>query len=330
MHGHESGWPRWNRAGAVKATVDRTLKPELRDSSRLREDAVPHAISMRYLLLVCAGLSGAAGLIYEIVWSRQLLLAYGSTTYSTAAVLAGFIGGLALGALLVARLHRRIRRPLTVYMGIEVLVALYGAVSLALIGQLSSLGGDVDLDRGMAGLMLEPLLVGGMAMILPTVAMGAALPVLLLEMDRRGQDALGFAGWIYGANTFGAAVGAASAGFVLLPLVGMTGTLTVAVGLGLAAAAIAWSAAKSPSLETVATGESSTRQAKFGRFPRALALAVFLAGIAGLGYEVVWTRILVLVIGSSTYAFALILTVFIFGVAFGSCWGSHRRTRLRA
>ena len=271
-------------------------------------------------------LSGATGLVYELLWVRVLYQSFGSTIQSVTTVVAAYMGGLGLGAWLFGRRADRHAKPAALYGWLEIAIGGFGLVSplvLALahrvyVGTAGALalgsGASVALRFGLAALVL----------LIPTTLMGGTLPALTkgfmgAERDRL-QPSLGR---LYALNTLGAVVGTALAGFVLVERVGIQGSLigTAAVNLALGAAALALAQPLEPG-----------PAAPPGRAPapdtlRRLALVLLaLTAFASLLDEIAWTRVLVMVVGGSTYAFTLVLLMFLLGIGLGSAVVAGRRT----
>lgn len=311
----------------------------IRTDGRMPEPGKPRIIGLVY---ACCLLSGAAALTYEVVWNRELLTVFGSTTYATAAILAAFLGGMALGAGLAAQVVHRIARPLLAYALVELTVATYalafGPLLAGLAVPYARLWASLGATPG--SLLSGPLVMGGVLLLVPMVALGATLPLLGESLERSGCAGSRFAGRLYGFNTVGAAAGALGAGFLLLPWLGMGGATAVAIGLNVAAAVLALRAAALsrealaeappvPAPRLVPTGAAEPKLASPRRRIGLLAAVVLCSSVAALAYEVVWTRILVLIVGSSTYAFSLTTGVYIAGLALGSFWIASRVERLR-
>jgi spermidine synthase len=294
---------------------------------------------MRHTRLVLAVfvLSGAAGLIYEVVWSRQLVLVFGNTTQAVSTILTGYFGGMAIGSVVGGRVADRSRSPIRLYGLIElVLVAVVIAtpVTFRLLHEvyrgaydaLETLPGAIGLVRfGLALLALAPA----------TVLMGATLPTLTRYLTRDAHLSAAF-GRLYAANTLGAIVGTFAAGLVLIELLGLTGTLVVgalcSATAGLVALAISREpggdrrAARGPAPEV---SRAAARRATVGVARPSLALAVaFVSGLTSLGYQVLWTRLLSSGTGNSTYVFTLILGMFLIGIALGAAVFTILRSRL--
>jgi spermidine synthase len=289
---------------------------------------------MRHSRLVLAIfiLSGAAGLMYEVVWSRQLVLVFGNTTQAISTILTGFFGGMAIGSFAGGRLADRVRSPLRLYGLIEivlVVVVLLTPLTFRLIH---------ELYRGFYGsLETQPILLALVRFVLAilalapaTVLMGATLPSLTRSLTRGGHLSVAF-GKLYAANTVGAIIGTFVAGLVLIELLGLTGTLVVAA-CGSAIAGISalllsrgvsaadtddasFPAAPAPAIPT-ATVEG--RFDKTASRPTLALLLAFVSGLTSLGYQTLWTRLLSSGTGNSTYVFTLILGMFLIGIAIGA------------
>jgi len=276
---------------------------------------------MAALVTILFFASGMAGLAYQIVWVRALGLVVGATLWSAVAVVAAYMGGMAVGSALVARYAARLRAHLRWYAAAEAAAA---AVALATPPAIAGLA------RVASGLGPEPLGTWGLPLAgrfllawsflaLPTVAMGATLPLLVERV--RGSGIGGRVARLYAANTFGAVAGVLSASFVTLPVVGERATLAAFAGLGLAVAGLAWL------LETRVPARRPLPGGATDAGPGVPLAVPALLGFVALACELVWTRVLVLHLGSRVYAFALILAVFLVGLAGGSALVRGRDTR---
>ena len=273
------------------------------------------------LLLLFIG-SGCAALIYEIVWLQLLQLIVGSSAVSLGVLLGTFMGGMCLGSLLLPRLVAAHRHPLRVYAALELGIA---ALGLALIFGLPLID-DLYAAIGTPG-WLGLALRGGIAalcLLPPTLLMGATLPAVARWVEATPQGIAGL-GFFYGGNIAGAVLGCLLAGFYLLRLYDMQVATFVAVAINVAVALIALAiAARSPVREG-ASQPGTPPQAAAGH-RRSLALGIYLAiglsGLAALGAEVVWTRLLSLLLGGTVYTFSIILAVFLTGLGIGSTFGA--------
>ena len=196
----------------------------------------------RAAILALFLLSGASGLIYQVVWFRLLATVFGATVPAATTVLAAFMGGLALGSYLLGRYGDRSRRPLRLYAGYELGIAVTALAALAAIERMRPVAVLLSnaLGAGGAGLIAARFVVAFLVVLIPTTLMGATLPVLSRALVRRRAEAGVHLSALYAANTWGAAVGALLAGFLLIRLLGLRGTVLVAAALNAAVAAAAW------------------------------------------------------------------------------------------
>jgi spermidine synthase len=267
----------------------------------------------RAALAAAALLSGAAGLAYQILWTRQLTLVLGHTVAAVSTVLAAFMGGLGLGHLLAARSVDRLdRRALArLYAALEGGIAVLGLLLLALV--------RLPLPAS-SGLRFA---FGALAVLVPATLMGATLPALA-ALARPAPTRLGAAaGGLYAANTAGAVLGSLATALALLPWLGVRRSTVAAALLNLAAAGLAWWWARwappTPSAARGAKKESAARLRPAEALPASAVLMVLaLSGLGALADEVAWTRALILLIGPTAYAFAFIVASVIAGLAVGS------------
>src|SRR5438094_3465615 len=274
-------------------------------------------------------LSGATGLVYELLWVRLLYQSFGSTIQSVTTVVAAYMGGLGLGAWLLGRRADRHPRPAALYGRLEIAIGVFGIVSPAVLGlaRHAYVGAAAALGAGSLGSLALRFGLAALVLLVPTTLMGGTLPVLPRALTGTDRAALKrWLGRLYALNTLGAVVGAALAGFVLTEHVGIRASLwvTAAVNVGPGAAAIAL-ARPIPALPaTIDPG----REPGVPRHRDALhTVALVLLGctaFASLLDEIAWTRVLVMVVGGSTYAFTLVLLVFLLGIGAGSAVVARR------
>jgi spermidine synthase len=276
---------------------------------------------MRALVLAFFFISGMCGLLYEVVWIRVAGTVIGNTTFAIGTVVGVFMGGLALGAWWGGRqADRRQGAALLRLYG-----ALEGGVALAAVAVPLLIAASEPIFRGLWNSVgqvtvlyaaLRALLMGAV-LIVPTTLMGATLPVLTRFLSESSQAAAAEAGRAYAINTFGGVAGTLLSGLWLIPAFGLRATTfsAVVLNLAIAAASIALARGKSGTVDPAPADEPP---------PRRVALVVSaLSGFSSLIYEVAWTRSLVLSLGSTVYAFTLILTAFILGLAAGSAIASR-------
>jgi spermidine synthase len=274
------------------------------------------------LLYLLAFLSGFAALVYQVAWSRMLALTFGSSTLAVSAVVAGFMGGMGIGAWLYHRVGGagdRAESPLRSYGFLEIVIGIATAAFtllfvplpqwFAALSQVLPSGVFMDLTRAVLVFIL---------LVIPAALMGATYPALCQVLLRDAADVKNRLGWIYGLNTLGAACGALAAGFLMVEVFGSRGSVHVAnainVGVGVVALFLSrrWQASASgpsasPSLDQLRTS-----------LPVWIAgIVLFGSGFATLGYEIVWFRALHYVMGSGTYVLSTALVIFLVGLGVG-------------
>ena len=285
--------------------------------------------SLRGAVLALFVASGAAGLIYQVVWSRELVLVFGNTTQAVATIVTAFMAGLGFGSLLGGRLADTSARPLRLYGLVELAVA---AMAALLPFAFSSLA---ELYRGVWPSLVErPGQLAGVrfALALAAVApatflMGMTLPLLTRYLVRTLDEAGARLGELYAANTVGAMAGTLLGGFVLIELFGLHLTSYVAVALNLVAGVGALLLSRRWETGPDAAGGPAARRERparpevpraFRPRRRAVLAATFVSGFVSLALEVLWTRMLAEGTGSSIYIFTTILAIFLLGIALGS------------
>lgn len=267
------------------------------------------------LLTLLFFLSGAAGLIYEIAWERLLELYFGVTMTAITLIVASYMCGIGLGSLLGGRIAQNLERPILIYGLIEAGIGIFGFLSSAIINWIGqhTAGAPYTLV----------FLLSFLVLLIPTVLMGMTLPLLTQSSVDRVETSGQVIGLLYGINTLGAAIGSLFAGYVLIGKFGFDGTTYIAalLNLGVALIAIVFarrivrkqsSEEKAPDTKT-ASSSWSYRQILF---------ASFLVGYIGLGFEMVWIRVLHVINKNSSYGFPSILFIFLTGLALGGYfWG---------
>lgn len=278
--------------------------------------------------------SGACGLIYEVVWSRVLALSFGTTQVAISTVLATYMAGLGMGSAAAARLAPRIKRPLLVYGILEVVIGIYALAVSPLLYDLRAVYGFLGAEPSGAATTFFQVVLTVAALLVPTACMGATLPVLSKALVTPKEAGSG-SGKLYAANTVGAVVGALSAGFLLIGWLGLAVTVQVtaalSVGVGVAAAALHLAKAKRVGGKLPGTAKKTAAETVLVEGPAARAsiggfslpvfgamLAAFLAGGVSLSNQVVWTRVLGIVLDGTVYGFSALLGSFLCGLALGS------------
>lgn len=290
------------------------------------------------LLLLLFFCSGISGLVYQVLWLRVLSLTFGVTVFAVSTVLASFMAGLALGSYAAGRIADRLRNPLLAYGIAEVCIGVAALLVPPLIFGLQ--GVYKGLYDALGG---APLLVGAvrvvlafLIMLVPTSLMGATLPIIIKSSLLRAEGLSQNVSLLYAVNTFGAIVGTAAAGFYLVGTYGIqaTTTLAAAVNIVVGLAAVVAARLLGPTLaEAQAALRATARTAPAGEttpsgVQRLVFAAFALSGCCSLAYEVVWSRVLAMFFNSSVYAFTVMLTTVLFGIAVGS-WAINPLMRRR-
>jgi len=268
------------------------------------------------VLLLLFAASGCAALIYEVVWLQLLQLVIGSTAVSMAVLLGTYMGGMCLGSLALPRLISAQRHPFRVYATLELGIGLIGIAVLTVMPVVVRLY-TANAGHGFLGILLRGL-VSALCLLPPTILMGATLPALArwLETTPQGVSWMGF---LYGGNTAGAVLGCLLAGFYLLRVHDMTTATFVAAAINGAVALISVILAKRTAHQS-RTDARATAIKTPGTWPIYVTIAA--SGLCALGAEVVWTRLLSLMMGATVYTFSIILAVFLAGLGLGSGAGS--------
>jgi len=268
---------------------------------------------LRYRTVIYAGtlLTGATGLVYQVVWQKYLSFIVGSETRSVSLVVAVFLGGLAAGYHFWGRASERAaerRKLLRLYGAIELGIGAYAALFPLYVQLLTSIS-----QRAPSGFLTDTLLALS-TLLLPTFCMGATIPLLVAVVPETAAEVHLCHAKIYGINTLGAGLGAFGASFVLVPRFGLDGTLLLAAGVNLAVGAafllnrLRHAVAKDRPIETVPH-----------RFPiGAVYCYTLVTGMVTLSLEVLFVRVLGLTVGSGPHNFAIVIGVFILGLAAGS------------
>jgi spermidine synthase len=293
--------------------------------------------------------SGATALVYQVAWSRSLSLVFGASFEAISIVLASFMGGLAAGGFILGRVGGRLGRPLRVYAALELGVAFFAMALPWLLQRVDDvyLSIALEIEGTSATLNAARIAMAFSVLLLPTFCMGGTLPILMREFVRHpGKFREGLAG-LYAINTIGAVLGALTAGFVLLPTIGVWHTqlaaalTNVAIGFG----ALVIDRFSPPIFATGGTDSKTDVQSHMDEieplvagtepesrssfWPYRLAFwGTAVAGLASLVLEVAWSRAIVIASGANTYSFTIMLATFLTGIAIGS-WMVHQRAPRR-
>ena len=280
-----------------------------------------------YLILTFFFLTGLTGLAYELVWIRLLILSFGSTQFAITTVLATFMAGLALGSVIFGRVVDRFSAPLKVYGVIEIVLGIYCIISplvFHLVKYLYLYASPITPDSTFRA-AFEPVqfALSLLVLIVPTTLMGGTLPVLVKYLAR--SEKIGFnIALPYAVNTLGAVTGCLVTGLFALYYFGVNATVYVAGAVDIVIGVLILVLYKNaPRVESGQIRPEAAAAAFFSqgskrRLNAVIISAFFLSGFASLAYEVLWTRVLSLVLGSSVYAFTIMLATFLAGIGIGS------------
>ena len=277
--------------------------------------------------LLC--LSGVAGLIYQVLWIKQLALVVGVDVHAVTIGVSAFFGGLALGGWLVGRLADRTPCAWRLYLWLECVIALLGIGATLALAHAAAPFVWLETRVGAAAWLVPVLVVA-----LPAVAMGGTLPALMRAIGAHRESLGQTGGRLYAANTAGAIAGTLLAAFVTLPLLGVTGSAIAAASLNGVAALGAWWFGRrlSPRFAPEATAPApiGDRMPAPPAASRRFALTLYaLAGGIALGYEVVWSQAIVQFLSTRAFAFAVMLATYLAGLVIGSAIVARRVDRSR-
>ncbi|MDJ0763730.1 MAG: fused MFS/spermidine synthase [Myxococcota bacterium] len=297
-------------------------------------------------------LSGMAGLIYELVWTRMLVLVFGNTMYATSTVLSAFMAGLAMGSVTIGRyIDQRPRNLIRLYGLLEVFIGGFALLFPFILNLASPLYAAVyrAVDGSLFVVNTARFVLCFALILIPSFFMGGTLPTIVKYVVGNAPQTLGRrAGLFYSLNTFGGVLGCLITGFALLGQLGLAGSTYVAVGLNAAVAGIALLLGRldlrpSPAAEVKGHSKRATSKpraaskqtvsAPYIAYPRGIRIAVIVAiglsGCSALALEVLWTRMLALFTSSTVHSFAAILSVFLGGIALGSLIYSQVLSRIQ-
>ncbi|HML15770.1 MAG TPA: fused MFS/spermidine synthase [Bryobacteraceae bacterium] len=270
-----------------------------------------------FLLVLFAG-SGCAALIYEVVWFQLLQLVIGSSAISLGVLLATYMGGMCLGSLLLPRLVSSREHPLRVYALIEGGIGICGVLVLFGVPLLDHAYAAIA-GHGAWGIVLRAVLAA-ICLLPPTLLMGASLPAIARWIEAT-PEGVSWLGYFYGGNIAGAVFGCLLAGFYLLRVHDMAVATWVAVAVNIAVSVLSFRLSEkteyTPQQENVLEAPSRAEGAMW------VYITIGISGLCALGAEVIWTRLLSVMIGATVYTFSIILAVFLTGLGLGSAVGAH-------
>lgn len=277
------------------------------------------------LLIIAFFFSGASALVYQVLWVKQLTLTFGSTTLAVSTILACFMAGLAFGSYLMGTKITTIKRVLIIYALLEICIGVY-ALFLPLLFEttdyLYKLVWPYTNDIHLLLPIIRFFLVF-IVLIIPTTLMGATLPLLVKYYINTDDLIVKYVSFLYGINTLGAVFGALLCGFVLLETLGITFTNYIAIGFNFIAAIISIIIEKKDQLsnpKNLINEDIILTKYNYNLKNKLILIIMLLSGFTAMMYEIIWSRLLVLIFGSTTYAYTAMLAVFLMGISLGSIY----------
>ncbi len=290
-----------------------------------------YSVKSLWLIGVCFVFSGSTGLIYEVLWARMLGLVFGATTLAVSTVLAAFMGGLALGSALGGRFATRIRRPVRAYGLIEIGIALYALAVPFLFSSVDNLYALIwqQFHPGFFVFSVWRFVLSCLMLLVPATLMGATLPVLSAALVRSPGFKSTSVTRLYTCNLVGAICGTVAAGFFLLPTLGVRATIYAAAAINICIGVVTIFADRTNAVSGTANAndevstESSPESQPFSAAQeingkRFWLFCAFVSGFVTISAQVAWTRVLTMIIGSSTYAFTIVVALFWIGLSAGA------------
>ncbi len=301
---------------AIVDTIRGTPLASEQPSGRRRLDALVPVLFLA---------SGAAGLIYQVVWTQDLVLVFGDTTQAVVTTVTAFLAGLGIGALIGSAVGARLRRALAVYGILEIAVGCLALLMPLAFDVVATMFRSAYLTLPSLEVALIRFALAFVALTPVTLLMGMSLPVLTKHLVRTDPDVGERIARLYGLNTLGAVLGSVISGFLLIELLGLLGTTYVAVALNLCAGggAVLISRTLPRTGGNLAADEQPAPPARKRRPPlrprqRLLLGVTLVSGFVSLALEVLWTRVMLQGTGSSIYVFVTVVAVFLIGIACGS------------
>jgi spermidine synthase len=288
-------------------------------SARLRDAA----------LVALFFLSGASGLVYEVVWLRMLIRAFGVTVYAVSTVLVLYMTGLAAGSILCGKWLSKRSSPLRLYGAVEIAIGASSWVSSALMSVLPSVVQSRFGAWSGAEIVVVRFLLSLIVLLPPTLFMGATLPLVTGTLVATKEGVARSVGLLYGANTLGAVAGVLAAGFFMLASLGEHLTIVWATAGNITVGVLALYLsrfASAPTRPEVAEPESAPRSAHKVRW---LLVAYGASGYCALSYQVIWSRMSALILGNSVYGFSLMLGAYLAGIGLGSMAIARRAEKMK-
>ena len=265
-------------------------------------------------------LSGWISLIFQVSWLKMLLPVFGNTVWAVGTLLTAFMGGLALGSWLFGKIADRTGSPLKLYGILEGFIGLYGMATIVLFKNLHliyiplyGLSGGDNVVMGIIKFFLALILL-----LPPTICMGGTLPLLAKQFTTDSSKAGSGIGYLYTVNTLGAVIGTFVAGFFMIPMMGLHNTVISAAVFNFIILGVILVVTYKEKVGIKLRGLFAGEKIKSRKEDRWLLIIYLTCGLTGLSYEVIWNRILTLHLGSSVYAYSIMLAVYLVGITLGA------------
>ncbi len=320
--------PSLGEAGVLAASVSQT---PLQSTTAVSTHTASTGAGLRGLLFALFAISGFAGLIYESIWTHYLKLFLGHAAFAQSLVLAIFMLGMAAGSWIASRWSLRWRNLLLAYAIVEGVVGVMGVAFHGVYTRVTELAYHSLLPAVNAIALAQAVKWSAATLLIApqSVLLGMTFPLMSAGLIRRFPQAPGASlAMLYFSNSLGAAIGVLASGFVLIEWVGLPGTILTAGIVNVVLGLIVWGLVRAHPDAAGPPPPTAAARSPVPGGPWLLLAVALLTGTASFIYEIGWLRMLALVLGSSTHAFELMLSGFIFGLAFGGLWIRRRIDRL--
>jgi spermidine synthase len=290
------------------------------------------------LIILIYFFSGLCSLIYEVAWVRLLKLSLGNTVYASSIGVSVFMGGLALGSLIMSKYADQVKRRLRLYALLEIFATL-AAISFPLL--LKLMDGTyrhfyIRFNPSSQELLFIQIIVSALLLLIPAMIMGSTLPLIGRYVTASGDRIGRLVGKLYAINTLGASIGCFLAGFVLIKSVGVMGTIYIAacinflisIGCWLLSRSYDFSYEKQEEINELPQNISIENKSSTS-FSLLLIAAIFCSGLISIGYELIWMRSIVFLLGGPTYVFSAVLMIYLIGNVIGAWIGSKLSRNLK-
>jgi spermidine synthase len=312
-------------------TITSELGPVSRFDEKCKELKIMKIYNKKLVAMVLFLFSGLISLVFQVSWLKMLLPIFGNTVWAVSTLLTAFMAGLALGSWWFGRAADRITSPLKLYGLLEGFIGVYALLTLLIFAKLHllyiplySLSGGDNMVMGIIKFFLAFLIL-----LPPTVCMGGTLPLLARQFTVDVKAAGSGIGFLYTINTLGAVLGTFAAGFYLIPGLGLRNTVVTGAVFNFLILAVIFLLTRNEALGFKPGGLLNSPGKNPGNRNRWVMVVYFICGFTALAYEVIWNRILTLHLGSSVYAYSIMLAVYLMGITIGAALMSHFIKRIK-